>query len=119
MEPMNPNDEIPLAPARRALDAAARQLDTLTLARLRAARLRALDQARPAAPWRPGWRLAAGGFAAAGLATLVAVGLLWFSAPAPLTVAGIDDLELLSTQENPEFYADLDFYHWLASRRET
>jgi hypothetical protein len=119
MEPMNPNDEIPLAPARRALDAAARQLDALTLARLRAARLRALDQVRPAARGRPDWRLAAGGFAAAGVATLVAVVLLWFSAPAPLTVAGIDDLELLSTQENPEFYADLDFYHWLASRRET
>ena len=32
---------------------------------------------------------------------------------------GIDDIELLAAQDNPEFYRELDFYQWLASRGET
>jgi hypothetical protein len=107
-----------LEQARRELDRAAGDLDMVTAARLRAARLRALDV--PRVPrWRHSWLVATGGLAAAGLVAVVA-GLLWLSPPAapPVNVAAVDaeDVELLDSQESPDFYADLDFYDWLANR---
>jgi hypothetical protein len=103
--------------ARQALDARARDLDEITSARLRAARLRALD-ARFASRWRLNW-LAVTGLATAALAVVLVTGHLWLRPPAApsLTVAGLEDLELLSTREHPEFYGDLEFYDWLAHRR--
>ena len=62
---------------------------------------------------RPGWLPPLGGFATAGVVLAVA-GLLWFSAPNPnLLQANVSDIELLTAHENPEFFADLDFYDWL------
>ena len=88
------------------------ELDEFTVARLRAARLRALS-ASPQARFT--WRLA-GGFVAAGLALAVA-GVMWFQTPgdfvAPPLEPAMADLDLL-TSENPDFYAELEFYSWLA-----
>jgi hypothetical protein len=100
--------------AKRALDDAEKNLDAGTVTRLRAARRAAIEQGlqRPLR-MRPGWLLPVGGFATAAIVFAVA-GLLWFSAPNPnLMQANVSDIELLTAHENPEFFADLDFYDWL------
>ncbi|MHB8622166.1 MAG: hypothetical protein ACYC9J_12220 [Sulfuricaulis sp.] len=98
--------------ARRLLDQAERDLDAGAVARLRAARQQAIEQGlRRSARARPAWLLP--GLATA-IGALTVGGWLWLSAPqtnpAPVSM---DDLELLSAQENPEFFSDLDFYDWL------
>ena len=106
--------------ARRVLQVAEEELDATTLARLRAARARALDPVTPrddARMRRPAWLLPVGGFAAAGVVLAVA-GMLWFTVPSGngVSPAGIENLDLLAAADNPEFYAELDFYRWLASQ---
>ncbi len=106
--------------ARRLLDDAAQDLDAGTVARLRAARARAWQLAEqevrlPAPkPRHRGW-LPVGGLAVAGIVLAVA-GTLWFAAPGGVPVAGFEDSELLASKESPEFYAELEFYNWLANR---
>ncbi|MHB1143008.1 MAG: DUF3619 family protein [Sulfuricaulis sp.] len=103
-----------LQDARRALDAAEQNLDAGTVARLRAARRQAIEQGphKPARA-RPGWLLPVGGFATAGIALAVAA-VLWFSAPnGNFMQAGVGDIELLTAQENPDFFTELEFYEWL------
>lgn len=103
-----------LQDAKRTLDTAEKNLDAGTVARLRAARREALEEGlhNPARA-RPGWLLPVGGFATAGIALAVA-GLLWFSAPNgnPMQ-ASMSDMELLTAQENPDFFTELEFYEWL------
>jgi hypothetical protein len=103
-----------LKAAKRALDNAEKNLDAGTVARLRAARRESIEQGlRRPLRLRPGWLLPLGGFATAGIVLAVA-GLLWFSAPNPILLQpNVSDIELLTAQENPEFFADLDFYDWL------
>ncbi len=100
--------------AKRALDGAEKNLDAGTIARLRAARRAAIKQGlRQPSRRHPGWLLPVGGFATAAIVFVVA-GLLWFSAPnSNLLQANVSDIELLTAHENPEFFADLDFYDWL------
>ena len=103
-----------LKAAKRALDDAEKNLDVGSVARLRAARRAAIEQGlRRPSRIRPGWLLPLGGFATAAIVFAVA-GVLWFSAPNPnLLQANVSDIELLTAHENPEFFADLDFYDWL------
>lgn len=106
--------------ARRLLDDAAQNLDADTVTRLRTARARAWQLAgetpRPAvARPRPRWWLPVGGLAIAGIVLAVA-GTLWFAAPGGAPVAGLEDVELLASKESPEFYADIEFYNWIADR---
>jgi hypothetical protein len=107
------------AQARRLLDDAAQNLDADTVARLRAARARAWQLAeqtpRTAARPRSRWWLPVGGLAVAGIVLAVA-GTLWLAAPGGAPVAGLEDVELLASKESPEFYAELEFYNWLANR---
>jgi hypothetical protein len=89
-------------------------LDELTIARLRAARLKALEARRGRRLWQ-----FAGGVATAGLALSLA-GVMWFRPPPEPSMpqtsgAPVIDLELLAL-EGPEFYTDLEFYRWLASQ---
>ena len=100
--------------AKRALEVAEKNLDAGTVARLRAARRAAIGQGlRQPSRMRPSWLLPVGGFATAAIVFAVA-GLLWFSAPNPILLQpNVSDIELLTAQENPEFFADLDFYDWL------
>lgn len=111
-----PSEQELLEAARRLLEKSERECDELTVARLRAARLRALDALyrRRGMSW---WSL--GSIASAGIAAAVA-GLLWFSPPAELSAprppeTASVDMELLTTKESPEFYTELDFYDWLAN----
>ncbi|BAU49356.1 hypothetical protein SVA_2808 [Sulfurifustis variabilis] len=102
--------------AKRLLDGAARNLDAQTLTRLRHARAEAWRRAEEAnrdrTPGRAAWWLPVGAVAA-GLALGVAVAL-WMAQPRHLPVLAAEDLELLAAGEGPEFYADLEFYQWVA-----
>lgn len=101
-----------LKEAKRALDEMEHNLDAGILGRLRVARREAVGQAGSKSAL-PGWLLPLGGFTAAGIALAVA-GLLWLSAPRhPLMPADAGDMELLSAQENPDFFTELEFYEWL------
>ncbi len=102
---------------RRLLQESERACDELTVARLRAARLRALD-ARRSRFLLPSWK-AISGFATAGAVAALA-GILWFNLPSDLPIprgneTAIADIEMLATKESPEFYTDIEFYDWLAS----
>lgn len=107
---------------RRVLDEAAGKLDDITLKQLGAARERALVAARIGVraprPRRAGWLWPLGAAVSASL--VAAIGAwLWLATPAApgrALVANLDDLELLTTVEAPDFYADLEFYTWLASQ---
>ena len=99
-----------IAAVKRELDRSTEALDTLTVARLRRARLRALD-----AGARPRTWLIAGGLATATLgAALVAV-LVFAPAAAP-PLASLEQFDLLSENDSLDLYEDLDFYRWLAAR---
>ncbi|MFL6655514.1 MAG: hypothetical protein ACJ8KA_12050 [Sulfurifustis sp.] len=101
--------------ARRVLHRSERDCDELTVARLRAARRRALE-AEPRPAFRR-WSLAGAVAAAATIAGLA--GVLWLQTPSDMapvpTASSVADIDLLTTNESPEFYNDLDFYDWLAT----
>jgi hypothetical protein len=90
------------------------QLDSATLLRLRSSRLKALEMAAASAPWYarfPRW-VTAGGLATA--AVCLATLSFWFTADQrDLPVAQVEDVEILTTQEQLDLYKDLDFYRWL------
>ena len=91
---------------RSTLDEGTRELDELTIARLRTARHQAL-----AAPRRRAWFLAAGlaaGAVAAGLVALLVIAPV-AAPPAP----GLESLDLLVEAEI-DLYDNLEFYRWLA-----
>lgn len=93
---------------RAELDRGADALDELTVARLRAARRRALD-ARPRAR---AWFVAGGVTAGLVTAALLAV-LLAPPAGGPPGTAGLEQIELLADAD-VDLYNDLEFYRWLA-----
>ena len=37
-----------------------------------------------------------------------------FQTPEPQLYSGFEDVELLATSDNPEFFTELEFYTWLA-----
>lgn len=89
------------------------QLDMVTRAKLRAARARAIDAARaPARPWL--WAVPT-----AAMAVLVAA--LWMpgtptTAPLPQvpgTTVASEALDVLTDEQSPDFYQDLELYEWL------
>lgn len=90
---------------KRQLDADAEGLDALTLARLRAARLRALDQA----PRR--WSFWLPVFGTATVAVLALVVMLW---PATSDLrTPLDDWDIVAAQEPLDLIDDYEFYEWL------
>lgn len=107
------NDQDVVEALRAALNAEARNAGAAP--ELAAARRKALARGRARSAARP-WAWGFGGLAtvAAGVLGLV----LWLGGPhgavAPGLVPPTEDLELLASGEGVEFYADLDFYLWLA-----
>lgn len=90
------------------LDTSLEDVDHSTLVRLRAARRKALESTPkgiPAFLWT-------GGLATASILLLV-TGLWLFQSPSSPGM-NLEDIEVLAAAEDPEFYADLEFYHWLA-----
>lgn len=90
---------------RKHLDAQIGELDELTRARLRAARLRALAAPRRRSPrWLPA-------FATAAVAALVLAVVLW---PAPPEVQSpLEDVDIVAAQEPLDLIDDYEFYEWL------
>lgn len=109
--------------AREVFNASVAGLDAGTLARLRAARLKALDAAgHPLPRWqRFGWRVPAAALALAVVA--VAAGFLVVDlAPgssgtsSPFASGNNDDAPVVMTTDNLDMYADMDFYQWMAAQ---
>ena len=116
--------------AKQALDESADGLDAATLSRLNRARQKALDTR--ARRFRP-WFLPAG--VASACAVLLAVAVVWHQrvpTPAAGTAAFTigtpgaqgnagfsgNDLDLVSSDDDIEFYQDLDFYAWLDAQNQ-
>lgn len=100
-----------IASVRADLNRSAAALDENTLKALSHARRHALShRRRPRTYWK-----FAGGMALAGLAALAVVRVYQ---PAPTTAqpaTGMDDMELLSSNEELDLYQDFEFYYWLAA----
>ncbi len=104
---------------KRELDGEAARLDPGTLGRLREGRQRALagvgrERRRLfALPFVPRW-VTAGGLAATAVVVLAVS--FWVATPrVPLPARQPEDLEILTSQEHLDLYADLEFYRWLAA----
>lgn len=97
--------------AREALEQASDQDDGLTSARLRAARLRALEHARRPRTWQSGWAPAAAATAAVVIALTYSV-----QHPDPPAVdPDAEVVELLADVPDLELVEELEFYRWLDS----
>ena len=99
------------------LNESVENLDSHTCQRLeniRTRALRATEEKRPGffVPLR--W-IMVGGFATA---TMAAVALFfWLStSPGNLPVRQVEDLEIITSQERIDFFQNLDFYRWLATK---
>jgi hypothetical protein len=102
-----------LASARKILDDAGENLEASICSRLTRARMAAVDQGRSRAP-RP-WRWSAVPITAGVAIVLVFVSLWFRGGPEGIgPAAEVVDMEILTAPEAPDFYADLEFYQWLA-----
>lgn len=116
-------DDIFADRARQAFLASANTLDPRVLARLSAARRRAVDSIGSGRVDRlhVGWRVPASAMALAFVAVIG--GALWMGgnspdpAAAPFTTASTD-APLMMTNDNLDMYADLDFYQWMETEDE-
>ncbi len=114
-----------LSRVKQQLDESSERIDELTLARLGAARRRAVEAASRDSHWRLGDVLVAGrGAQLAWLAGGLLL-LLLFLIPNLQTpqqglqaVQLLDDMELLGTTEDLDFYRELDFYLWVADEQD-
>ena len=101
--------------AREQLERSVQELDADTGARLRAARLRALDLAPRGS--RRSYAVPIGALATASAAVLAVY--LWSETLAPGPVATLADFELLSSVEPLELYEQLEFLEWLDAHEQT
>jgi hypothetical protein len=100
---------------RARLDRRAAELDDLTVARLRAARKRALaaaDEKKHAARWLP-WSMAA----AAVLVLTLGI-TLQLRAPENIIAAAPEDVDVLLVKDSPDFTDELEFYRWLEEEQD-
>ena len=121
MSPHSPQDGFEKR-TRELLDESTARLDGRTQSRLTQARHAALDRLKR--PARFGWRMLVPAGAAAAV-TMLAV-LTWRPDSPAVPVSAqiespLEDLELLSDAEAPDFAegADLEFYEWAAGEMET
>lgn len=101
-----------LAHIKNILDESEQQLTPETLRRLQQARVLA-TQHQPATPW---WVNATSIGVTAGIG-LLAVNL-WLNHPLPRSNLPFEDVELLSGEQNLEFYRELEFYQWLEDEKQ-
>ena len=98
------------------------QMDGAVLARLREARLRAVEAASKPRPfWRPQSLGLPLGAVALLFVVLVGGGLWWNSltpppAAEPFASGNNDDLPIVLNSDNLDMYSDLDFYQWLETQ---
>ena len=122
------SDEEFLSEVKQQLQKSSDELDELTLAKLGAARRRAVEAASRSAVFRLGnvLSLGRGGMAIlmlAGVLLIASVVLLKTAYPPvqqqlqPITL--LEDMELLGAAEELEFYQELDFYLWVADEQDS
>jgi hypothetical protein len=100
---------------RQHLEYSVDDIDDLTLARLRAARARAVESS--GRPLLNKWWLPAGGFATAVVIVIaLTVYLQNGSALAPVLDSG--DMEMLSSVDSFEILDNLEFYQWLEAQED-
>jgi len=107
---------------RKTLDESLEQLDSTTISRLQAIRKDAIKQysgiqspgkQKQTGKW-PSWVLPVSGFATIALAVVLSIGL-WQQLNSDQNImASIEDMSLLTDDEDLEFYEELEFYQWLA-----
>jgi hypothetical protein len=114
---MNETERSALERARAQLNRAADDLDELSVARLRAGRKRAVAAAGARWRFRPVWWLPLSSAAVAAVVALT-VATNWWRAPQLPALAAAEDIELLATGEEPEFFQDIDFYTWIEDQRD-
>ena len=95
------------------LDQSEQQLDHVTLGRLRAARREALQSKR-----RPAWQLPAAAFATLVLCAVLVTGLMRPAEEVPGSVEMLEDIALLTAQEELEMYEDMDLILWLLEQED-
>ncbi|MEW6594828.1 MAG: DUF3619 family protein [Thermodesulfobacteriota bacterium] len=108
-----------LAAVRRALDGGGDQLDAATRHRLARARMRAVEEGFSPKTSRRRFRLLAPFVAT--LAMVLVAAALFFQGGSGVTPPATEmtaDLEIITAAEAPDFYADLEFYQWLAEGEE-
>ena len=99
---------------RQELDRSVADLDSDVTTRLRRARLRALTQQRKnKVSWLTPQRMLPAFAVAAALLVLVVLHDFQMAPVSQLT-SGIEDVEILASSDNPDFFHELDFYSWLA-----
>ncbi len=105
--------------ARGLLSRRVENLKPQTERRLEDIRVRALSAAEEKRPgfFSPGRWVMAGSFAAA---TVVAAAFFFWPnpSPEPLPAGQVEDLEIITSQEQLDFYQNLDFYRWLATNED-
>jgi len=101
-----------LASARKTLDSGSDNLDASIRRRLTRARMTALNQKKGGGARRWLWMVAP---LTAGLAIALVVSVYFQGGREGIgSVGEVADLEIITALESPEFYADLEFYQWLA-----
>ncbi len=99
---------------KRHLDESVEDIDAPTAARIAVARATAL---REGTKRRLVWYWPAVGVATAA-AVLLAFMITFRSVPPQLTAEHQEELKVIASEQNMEFYENLDFYAWLAENRE-
>jgi len=110
---MNAQDRF-IEGVRNELDRSVEAIDAATRSRLNRARQRALEQGLG---HRLQWRPLAAGLAVASVAALAVS--LYLARPAVAPESALADLELLTANEQIEFYDQLEFYEWLENDAQT
>ena len=99
---------------RQELDRSVTNLDPGITARLGQSRRKALRRdGETRWSWLKPHRLLPAAAVAAAM-ILVAVLLDLGKPPSSHLISGIEDVEILASGDNPDFFQELDFYHWLA-----
>ena len=97
--------------ARQTLDQSVAELDTVTLARLKAARLTALEARDKQALWQNKLVLAS-------VMSVTLVAGIWLIQKPVATDFPMDDMQILTSNDELELFRDLEFYQWLAYQNE-
>lgn len=95
---------------KRDLDESTDALDANTLSKIRQIRAKAVEKAgNRNVDYGSG--LFIGGLATACIMVLAVIMLI--KSPTSIEIVPVDELELISSSDNLEFYEDLEFYEWL------
>ncbi|HIF50063.1 MAG TPA: DUF3619 family protein [Thiotrichaceae bacterium] len=102
---------------RQGLDEAVDTLDANTLSRIRQIRTQAVEKEKiKTEGLQLNWLFNKQGLFVGGLATacvMVLAMMLLFNSPTSIQTIPEEDIELISSSDNLEFFEDLEFYEWL------